>query len=96
MNKEQTAKLIEVMQAYVDGKEIESQATHVCNPEWATDKDPSWNCAFYLYRVKKEPRVFHCVQYLDSSILVQPNERHARACSGGIDGGKYIKLIECL
>ena len=69
MNKEQTAKLIEVMQAYVDGKAIEERVHPNYTPadNWRETNFPTWNCEAYLYRVKKEPRVFWTVIYSDKS-----------------------------
>jgi len=52
MNKEQTSEAITVMQAYVDGAEIE------IGPEWATVKEPTWTWTYSEYRIKPGPREF--------------------------------------
>ena len=56
MNREETAKAIEVMQAFVDGAEIE-----VDHPEmgWIVLHDePSWDWLEVNYRIKPKPREF--------------------------------------
>jgi alkanesulfonate monooxygenase SsuD/methylene tetrahydromethanopterin reductase-like flavin-dependent oxidoreductase (luciferase family) len=56
MNKEETRKAIEVMQAYVDGEQIELQWSV---GEWETydhDGKPTWNWSKYDYRIKPKPR----------------------------------------
>ena len=51
MNREETKKAIAVMQAYVDGKQIES-AQEGC--EWRASY-PIWDWGLNHYRVKPEP-----------------------------------------
>lgn len=46
-------KIIEVVQAFADGKEIESRELGCC--EWSACYSPIWNWAKYDYRVKHEP-----------------------------------------
>lgn len=97
MNKEQTAKLIEVMQAYVDGKAIEERVhpNYTPSDDWRETNFPTWNCEAYLYRVKKEPAVFHCVRYYNGELTVHSSERHARdTASAYSDGRRYVKLQE--
>ncbi len=49
MNIEQTKEAIRVMQAYVDGKEVQCLAP---NKEWIATDHPSWNFPSYTYRIK--------------------------------------------
>lgn len=55
MNKENTKKAIEVMQAYLDGKPIEFK--WIGNDEWEDVKDggPNWLWSNCVYRVKTTP-----------------------------------------
>ena len=52
MNIEQTKEAIRVMQAFVDGKEIQSLAPF---EEWITTDQPAWNFTSYTYRIKPIP-----------------------------------------
>lgn len=55
MNKEKTRNAIEVMQAYVDGKEIEVLVNgHYWNLNIGDPESPAWNWKKYDYRIKKE------------------------------------------
>jgi hypothetical protein len=58
MNIEQTKKAIEVMQAFVDGKKIETKGPGEIH-HWYEIGDPSWNWLTVEYRVKREPRVIY-------------------------------------
>lgn len=49
MNIEQTKEAIRVMQAYVDGKEVQCLAPY---KEWITTDQPAWNFQSYIYRIK--------------------------------------------
>ena len=49
MNIEQTKEAIRIMQAYVDGKEVQYE---VPNKEWITTDQPAWNFISYNYRIK--------------------------------------------
>ena len=57
MNVEETAKLIEVMQAYVDGKAIERRV-RASPGQWKTVIEPVWDysCADYRIAQPKAPR----------------------------------------
>jgi hypothetical protein len=50
MNIEETIERIKVMQAFVDGKEVESKLRGTY--DWGLDKNPSWNWLNYDYRIK--------------------------------------------
>ena len=59
MNREDTKQAIEVMQAYVDGAEIEAQ--FLDNGNWVKetkDLGPTWNFGACSYRIKPKPREF--------------------------------------
>jgi len=56
MNREKTRKAIEVMQAYLDGKEI--QSCDGIEDAWADITNPVWSWFEYRYRIKPEPREF--------------------------------------
>jgi hypothetical protein len=49
MNREQTIEAIRIMQAFVDGKEVQYE---VPNKEWITTDQPAWNFISYTYRIK--------------------------------------------
>ena len=49
MTREQTIEAIRVMQAYVDGKEVQCLTP---NKEWITTDQPAWNFPSYIYRIK--------------------------------------------
>jgi hypothetical protein len=51
MNKEQTIEAIRIMQAFVDGKEVES----MYDGKWASITKPRWNWDDTLYRIKPTP-----------------------------------------
>jgi len=53
MTREQTIEAIRVMQAYVDGKEVESK--HITSHNWVLDKTPRWNWDNFDYRIKPTP-----------------------------------------
>ena len=56
MNKKETAEAIKVMQAYVDGSEIELRVRHT-DESWH-HCDPVWHWQSYEYRVKSKARTF--------------------------------------
>ena len=49
MNREQTIEAIRVMQAYVDGKEVEFKWGSM---DWNSTDKPEWNWSAYDYRIK--------------------------------------------
>jgi len=54
-----TRQIMEVMQAYLDGKKIEALALSQRHSGlWQPVVTPPWNWACYDYRVKQEPREF--------------------------------------
>lgn len=52
-NKEKTKEYIKVMQAYVDGAEIEERWLTMQKPEWLLDPKPLWQWETHDYRIKK-------------------------------------------
>lgn len=50
--KEETKRMIEVMQAYVDGKPTEVAVVH--SGRWQAAKVPAWDWLHYDYRVKED------------------------------------------
>ena len=50
MNREQTIEAIRVMQAYVDGKEVEFQISN--GGRWVTAMTPGWNWPEATFRIK--------------------------------------------
>lgn len=69
MDIEETKKAIEVMQAYVDGKQI--QATPLSAPLDWIDTSPQnmvWNWGICNYRIKREPREWYVGVDTDGNI----------------------------
>jgi len=54
MNIEETKEAIRVMQAYVDGKEVQYK---VPIGEWISTDQPAWNFVGYIYRVKSTAKL---------------------------------------
>ena len=52
MTREQTIEAIRVMQAYVDGKEVEFKWGSM---DWNSTDKPEWNWSAYDYRIKPTP-----------------------------------------
>ena len=57
MTKEETKKAIEVMQAYVDGKQIQFKGFANNDYPWNDIDDPTWDLGELAYRVKPEPKL---------------------------------------
>lgn len=55
MLQEETKKAIEIMQAYVDGKQIQHKRREY--EMWLDIDCPSWNFQFSDYRIKPEPKL---------------------------------------
>jgi hypothetical protein len=53
MTKEQTIQAIKVMQAFVDGKEVEYSIFN--NNRWLTTDEPDWSWVSHTYRIKPTP-----------------------------------------
>ena len=57
MTREQTIEAIRVMQAYVDGKEVQHlgkkwNPRELLKPDWCDTHEPFWNWEHYDYRIK--------------------------------------------
>ena len=88
MNREDTKKAIKVMQAYVDGADIECQ----CGSQWTEltgSAEPIFNWSAADYRIKPKPREFE--------IMVMGNGalREAGDLASGYSG-EIIKVREVL
>ena len=81
---------IEVMQAALDGKEIEMEMP---NGEWLPQHDLQFNWADYEYRVKSEP--FECWAniYPDGEYTIYGDEKTAELYRG-VDYLRTVKLVE--
>lgn len=61
--REETKKMIEVMQAFVDGKEIES--TYGFGDDyWYDEKSPNWDWCVHEYRIKEHKPKFKVGDYV--------------------------------
>lgn len=55
MNVTETKKAIEIMQAFVDGKEIQSKNAGTNDSTWTESSSPTWRFDLYFYRIKPQP-----------------------------------------
>jgi hypothetical protein len=51
-----TREMIEVMEAYENGAEIECKYKYIKNYNWEIVEHPAWNWTEAIYRVKQEPK----------------------------------------
>ncbi len=89
MNKQETAEAIKVMQAYVDGTEIECKTGM---DEWLSGVEPAWDFLHGQYRIKPKPREF----WIDT---VATEHSHLKAFEqepDRSDNWPYIKVREVL
>ena len=70
MTKEETKNAIKVMQAYVDGKQIEYC---LLNTDWRRCINPTFNWAHYDYRVAEIPQ---CRPFKNSIECLQEMQKH--------------------
>ena len=71
---------IKIMQAFVDGKEIELMATH---GGWVMlAPNPKWNWDVYSYRIKLQPKIIYVNEYGDDMDAVHYSEQEAKEDSG--------------
>lgn len=71
---EETKEMIKVMQAYVDGAEIEIETS---NAQWEVITEPGWVWDPWSYRAKPQPRTLYAV-FVDGSPEVFENLYDAR------------------
>ncbi len=57
MNRKQAKELLPIIQAYINGWEIE--ILDVATKKWRVLTDPKFNCNIENYRIKPEPRVIY-------------------------------------
>ena len=92
MNRDDTKKAIEVMQAYVDGAEIEYKYTG----HWrSTDKfpiGPAWSWLTVPYRIKPKPREFWLYPF-DEGLKVAESRQKAEDYKCEQVGG-YLGVIK--
>lgn len=91
-----TKQMIEVMQAHMEGKAIESRAKNT--ETWIPATSPSWDWFNQEYRIKKEPQVMYVAPCpircsRDGWQVAHPNEQRMK------DGGyknvrKFVEVIE--
>ena len=100
MNRDETKKCIEIMQAYVDGKTIESRRNSAVQWNHIDGKHatPSWNFVEAEYRIKPEPKVIYVNEYTEGIkgfVFDDPKEA-ARGASVSAKriAVKYIQVIE--
>jgi hypothetical protein len=69
-NQMNTKEQIEIMQAFVDGKEIESKGRH--DNEWSPNLTPQWDWIHYDYRIKcvEEKSCYDCDNYKNNTCVV--------------------------
>ena len=95
MNRERAKKLLPIIQAFAEGKEIEYKSPSHINPrdKWdSIEKDHDLDIDQWLYRIKPEPREFTVVIYADDD---------KRAYNGwapyvGVGGEELIKVREVI
>lgn len=94
--REETKRMIEVMQAYADGEEVEWKLAG--RPSgWDGDPCimPSWNWDKYDYRVKPQPRVLYVIQDESGQFSSSwPTRRQAEAHVGRYES--IVKFQEVL
>jgi hypothetical protein len=78
-----TKEMIEVMQAYADGKGIERRCKHDLSEKWEDAKDPGWNWNLFDYRIKPEKAEPRYRPYKDTDEMIADwKERFKKNWSG--------------
>ena len=94
----QTMTMIEVMQAYVEGKEVE-YARWYTDDKRETTTNPPWNWEGYNYRVKPTPREWWLVD-IHCKHFAFPNPQRAheeiQECCGDTNVHSLIHVREVL
>lgn len=89
------SEILEVVQAYMDGKEIERSSIYRDKSSWKDKHGNLWDFAGYRYRVKRQPRVIWVNDYPNTGLsgatcFEDKNElRHLAYC-------RPVKFIEVL
>lgn len=110
MNREKLKALIPIIQAWVDGKEVQYRSRYT-NNEWVTAKDTS-SLGFFCqsmseYRIKPEPRTIYRVERSDgylwagiTAVELAAAEKMLLAAQGSVNtsGATYsiVKYVEKL
>lgn len=101
MIKEHTKKMIEVMQAYLDGKTI--QVAYANKNKWSDidqEELPTWQFGDFQYRIKPEPREWwiHINISPGGQIVgyISPNKTQAQELSKKLGSCKYTAPYECV
>ena len=72
MNRDETKKAIEIMQAYVDGAEVQFRSNQYVSedeaPSWAECAHKYWAWGAMDYRIKPKPREFEIALDADGKI----------------------------
>lgn len=99
MNKERAKELLPVIQAFADGKKVESAL--ICdNGEWSDDIYPLWSDG-YVYRIKQEPKyrpfkdVDECWEEMQKHQpfgWIKPNIGKEHYAITFVQHGKYINI----
>ncbi len=93
-----TAEMIEVMQAFERGEEVEIR--WLVRPDWETMIKTStpvvWNTSTFDYRIKpREPRVIWVNEYSDGGhVHFTEDDALRSACAAKRTAVKYIEVIE--
>ncbi len=90
MNRDETKKAIEVMQAYVDDKEVESRNVSGSS-SWGSTFT-TWNWSRFEYRIKPKPREFWLYPF-DEGLKVAESRQKAEDYKCEQVGG-YLGVIK--
>ena len=85
---------IEVMQAALDGKDIESKWLQEGNIDWFDEDLIVFNWACFDYRIKQEPMEFWVNVYNDGSRFLHDSKQDAHFYNESGVGKKTIKVRE--
>jgi hypothetical protein len=92
MNKHATQHAIEVMQAFVNGKTIQSKSGA---EGWFDNVAPAWNWPSVDYRVKPEPRSAWVAFWTDGEPLFVASEDQYNANKFAWEKNRYT-LVKCV
>lgn len=78
MNKDKTKEAIKIMQAFVDGKNIECMDFD--GHAFKDTSEPAWNFGLNTYRIKPEPQYVPFTENDYELFLGKPIKRHGSSC----------------
>lgn len=91
MNREETIKNIEIMKAWVDGKEIQARELNNAKVRtWNSVVYPSWNFHSCEFRIKPEPMELWIYVNPDGSVVPHGFETECKDCTKK----KFREVIE--